>query len=282
MACNGKETRYFHSAIRQGTRKAGIIPGQRLRAMAYARFHSLPIGPDPAAFRESIEYVPAALARPDLYRVHPKLELVDGNACHLITSDQDAIWIDHRHGFGIRRRVYFILTGPKDPGCLSSVQMAGDYHDLGDGLWLPKAGVFLIYTAQADPESMRGKLAHVQTTKVSRLEVNNVPDSLFELSFPGGTMVYDEIESKVYTAPHGEGMLDRALAEGQPIVAGQILDPPTLPFPTKVLLMTAGVLASLIAALWLWRRRRAKAAGSGESGDRPAPPPGNATSPTTP
>jgi hypothetical protein len=69
---------------------------------------------------------------------------VDGYPCHLVTSRQDAIWIDHAHGFAIRRRVYFILTGPNDPGCLSYVQIARDYQDLNQGLWLPREGLFLI------------------------------------------------------------------------------------------------------------------------------------------
>jgi hypothetical protein len=81
-------------------------------------------------------------------------------------------------------------------------------------------------------------------------------------------VVRDEIESKVFTMPHGEGMLDRALAEGRPYIDGQILEPPSVPFPAQLLLISAGVMVALLAGLFLWYRLRGKVAGAQTAGKR--------------
>ena len=85
--------------------------------------------------------------------------------------------------------VIFRKTGPEDPGCLNYVGICKDFVEADKGIWLPKLCYRVDYTTQVEPEHLRGKLTAVNKVSVSNLQVNNVPDSLFEVQFPPGTEI---------------------------------------------------------------------------------------------
>jgi hypothetical protein len=253
VAFNGTETRRMQNFQLAGDRTPGVDPSHRMAAMKYGRLAYLPLGPDPKTFMQSYDYVPTALDSPDVYHLKPTLEVVDGRPCHLVRSGHDAMWIDHAAGFCLRRRVHISRTGRTDPGCLSLVQMCSDLTEVVPGIWLPKTGVSLQYTAQRDPESARGKVGHIHTVKASKIEINTVPDSLFEPTFEPGYLVLDKVEKKAYHMPHGEESLERAIAEGLPIVDGKVIKP-GMSTRRKVLLITSGVLLVVFIGIVVARR----------------------------
>lgn len=258
IAFNGSESRQLINSQMSAKRAAGVEPLHRMAAMLYGRLAYLPLGPEPTDFEATSGYVPTALSRSDLYKVKPTLEVVDGHPCHVVSSGHDAIWIDPEFGYCVRRRVNVAQTGPDDPGCLSDVHMCQQFKEVFPGVWLPMSGVTRVYTSQRDPVSVRGRVAHVQTVEVFSLEANNVPDSLFEPSFDPGMLVVDHIEKKAYHMPHGEDALDRAIAEGLPIVDGKVVEP-LLTARQKLLLVTTGVLFVVLVCLLakILRRKRA-------------------------
>jgi hypothetical protein len=266
ISFNGTETREFANFQMSARRSAGIDPAYRMSAMIYGRLASLPYGPDSNLYQKTLSFVPTALSRADWYRVKSTLEVVDGRPCHVVLSARDAIWVDAGSGFCVRRRATASQTGPDDPGSLSTLQMCSDFVEPVSGVWLPKTGVTLNYTSQREPESIRGKLSHIQTVKVSRINVNDISDELFELNFTPGTMVADEVAQKVYHMPHGEDALDRAIAEGKPFIDGKVIEP-YLSTRQKVLLGVAGGMAVILVALVLTTRwRRASRAGRSSQG----------------
>ena len=54
------------------------------------------------------------------------------------------------------------------------------------------------------------------------IQVNTVTDDLFELAFPPGTNVQDLVANKSYLVPHGEHLLDDAIARANPIIDGEV------------------------------------------------------------
>jgi hypothetical protein len=175
----------------------------------------------------------------------------------LESRGRDTLWIDHQHGFCLRRRVFFRRTGPKDPGCLDNVVICKDFVEADKGIWLPKLCYRLDYTTQLEPEHLRGKLTAVNKVTVSDLQVNNVPDALFEITFPPGTEVQDLILNKAYFVPHGEKLLDKAIVEGRAIVNGTVgpLVPHALPERKRlpILWFINGVVVFVIAAILVVR-----------------------------
>ena len=68
--------------------------------------------------KRSSAYTATALSRVESYKVLPNLEMVDGHACHVVSSGDDTIWIDPECGYAMRRRVRFRLMNADEPGCL--------------------------------------------------------------------------------------------------------------------------------------------------------------------
>jgi hypothetical protein len=221
-AFNGKQTRTFEPFRAFGQVKAGKTPGIGSQAAWYFDRFSFYAYRNDDRFDSSSENILAVLASP-LFRVLPHLEEVDGSQCHVVTCDSYSFWLDAQLGCCVRRAVFIEKVSDDDPGCLSSVLVCKDFIEADQGIWLPTRCYLLYYTAQREPESIRGRLQTVQTVEVQRVKANAVDDSLFELEFPAGSQVLDLIKSKAYFVPHGQEMLDKAIAKANPIINGHVV-----------------------------------------------------------
>ena len=65
-------------------------------------------------------------------------------------------------------------------------------------------------------------MTEIHTVVAKTIDVNSVADETFDLQFPPGTAVQDLIASKSYVVPHGENLLEEAIAKANPIVNGEV------------------------------------------------------------
>jgi len=251
------------------TRSIGHIHRAKLdsvesRHMWYFDAIAVPTGPGASRQRESAWYVPVALSLPSVYRVLPTLQEVDGFRCHVVTSGPDTLWIDAEHGFSVRRRVWFQMTSLNQPPVLAFIYVNRDFRQYADDIWLPHECYRLDFGGTLEPANTRGLLAEVHTVMAKAIEVNTVSDDRFDLKFPPGTNVQDLVENKSYFVPHGEHLLDEAIARANPIVNGEVkpyLSGGGIPSVWRQLLILNAVTASLIGGQLLWRRRRRRVKG---------------------
>lgn len=214
--------------------------------------------------RHRMSYLPTLLKRTrDRYKVLPKLEIVDGYPCHVLSRGDDSLWVDDRHGFAVRRRIRFQRTKVADPGCLSYVMYSKDIRKMDDGVWWPMQCTMVSYTTQEEPPTRRGKVHMILNVRVNELKINNVPDSLFEYQFPPGLLVRDEVAGKTYYMPQGIELLDKAIAEGvKNSEDGSVVRPPrAADTPTNsstlvVITIASVVVLGAVIAAYVWRRRR--------------------------
>lgn len=252
-AFNGRDTRSHEEYRATGS----IQHGRDIRIIQHGVWYFtamfLPYGNRAAAFKATAEYPPEALARSGEYSILPRLDRVDGHLCHVVVSGHDIMWIDATYGFSIRRRAGVV----RESNTIIFVHIAKDFVDAStSGIWAPKLWYCLRY---CDEPAHFGKVQSVDKVVVSSVRVNDVPDSLFEISYPPGTKVVDRVNEVQYIVPSGEELLERAIAEGRPIINDQVV-------PAQVhrrasglrrwLLLGNGVLASGILVILFFARRR--------------------------
>jgi hypothetical protein len=261
-AFNGTQMKAFEPARSLGHIHPAKLDSVDSRLMWYFDSISIPTGAHAARQRESAWYVPVALGLPSVYRVIPTLQEVDGFPCHVVTNGADTIWIDTENGFAMRRRVWFQMRNLTSMPVLADVYVNKDFHQYGDSIWLPHQCYRLDFAGSLEPANTQGMLTDVHTVTAKTINVNNVPDDVFELDFPSGTNVQDLTLNKSYFVPHGEHLLDEAIARANPIINGEVQ-----PFHAggggrgilrPLLLLNAGALFVLGTGL-LWRRRRTPA-----------------------
>jgi hypothetical protein len=225
---------------------------------------SLPTGRGAAQQAKSAWFVPVALSLPSVYRLLPTLQNVDGFNCHVVTNGPDTIWIDVDNGFSMRRRVWFQVTGSAQLPVLAFVYVNQDFCRYAERIWLPQKCYRLDFAGAVEPLNTQGLLSEVHTIKAKTINANSVSDDFFEFAFPGGTNVFDLVTNKSYVIPHGENLLDEAIAQANPIVNGEVQ-----PFRSsaglrsiwrQLLVLNAAVLV-LVGGRALWRRRRGNTMG---------------------
>ncbi len=244
-------------------RSIGQIYPQKLdelreHAMWYFDHLSIPTGRNAEIFRETVYYLPVALATPDLYKVQPMLELVDGFPCHVVLGPGDAIWIDDKNGYAMRRRVLFRKSNANDPGCLFQLYASRDFVEI-DGIWFPKDCARIDFGTQEEPDEFRGVLKTVNRARVREIGANDVSDEVFTFQFPPGAQVIDLINNRSYYIPEGRDKLDEAIANAKPIVDGFIMPPdPAVMKPSgnvRNWFVWANVALIVILGLVFWLRR---------------------------
>ncbi len=149
-------------------------------------------------------------------RVLPHLESVDGFPCHVISSGWETIWIDHQHGYAVRRRV--LLSGISLSAVrLAQVRYCKDFSEADQGIWWPKECCAITYLAALDPSPYSSDIHDIWTVTVDKLRINDVPDETFAFGFPVGTFVADTTINTAYYMPHKADDLDEAISLGVPI-----------------------------------------------------------------
>jgi hypothetical protein len=200
--------------------------------------------------------------------VLPTLQVVDGFPCHVVTSGPDTIWIDIEHGFSMRRRVWFQMSNLKSAPVLAFIYVNKDFRQDADNIWLPHQCYRLDFAGTLEPVNTHGLLTEVHAVMAKTIHVNTVTDDLFDLSFPAGTNVQDLVTNRSYFVPHGEHLLDEAIAHANPIVNGEVR-----PFRSgtglgsgpvwRQLLILNAVMLCLVGGRLLWRFRSGRTDGFG-------------------
>ncbi|HUE15134.1 MAG TPA: hypothetical protein VMR25_13270 [Planctomycetaceae bacterium] len=224
---------------------------------------SMPTGPRAPQQMKSVWYVPTALQATSIYHVLPTLQEVDGAKCHVVTSGFDTIWIDVAHGFCIRRRVWFQMRNVADAPVLAYVYVNQDFRQFDEAIWLPQHCYRIDFAGAQEPKNTQGTLTEIHTVVAKTIDVNSVADETFDLQFPPGTAVQDLIASKSYVVPHGENLLEEAIAKANPIVNGEvkpagILSPQSVTSKHRWLIIANLAVLSLLGARLWWRHRHSQ------------------------
>jgi hypothetical protein len=131
--------------------------------------------------------LPDAFSQGD-YRVEPATEPVDGHPCVVVSwPGRWKYWLDPAARFAIRQSEEY------DPETheLGARRHNFDLAEIG-GVWLPKRCWFDVCGRPAvTPPAYRGKPLLRYVLTVSKLDLNNVPDSLFDLNIDAGMRVMD-------------------------------------------------------------------------------------------
>lgn len=165
---------------------------------------------------------------PDVYEgaslhwtVEPTCESVDGVPCHVITEPTLGFrkWIDPAAGFAIRFSEKRRRDDDRGPATaeISSRNMHSDLREVAPGIWLPYRMVSVKYAQASDGTAHDAVVEERHDTVAVRLAVNDdVPDSLFELRFPPGTIVSDEVRNVVSTVGDNGEALDGVVELARP------------------------------------------------------------------
>ena len=121
------------------------------------------------------------------YRVRKDMEDVDRFPCHVVEwPRKDIIWIDAAHGYHVRRRVGFQVSGD-----LLFQMKASRFKERAPGIWLPDRLTSLTYNLDRDPKDYHGRVAYVMVNALQEARFGDVPDDLFVVPRPKGVRVHD-------------------------------------------------------------------------------------------
>lgn len=122
------------------------------------------------------------------YIVLSDREEVDGASCVVVRSPgRETFWLDPKISYGLRRREQL----DPESKLVKNRWTNRDWKEVKPGIWLPQTCLRELCGPPLAPEKYRGKamIQHVYT--VRRLEINDVPDSLFDLPIEPGILVAD-------------------------------------------------------------------------------------------
>jgi len=131
------------------------------------------------------------------YIVHPTREYVDGFLCWVVEyPGMDKLWIDTKHGYAVRKRIYH--WGPGKPRKFAILNQ--DWKEVSPGLWLPHKQIVDKYASIVSEDSkIWDQVTARMYYEVKEILIDDVPDSLFEVSLPVGTRVTDFVRDVQYT-----------------------------------------------------------------------------------
>jgi hypothetical protein len=158
--------------------------------------------------------VPVALrdvaASNDYSEVRPLQEKVNGRWCHVLSWPKtDSLWLDVDQGCALLCRETFSETGAK----IQRFELS-QHRQYAPDCWLPT----LLRNMQFDPDALteeaRGRVVIDAYFTVEELELNTVPDTLFEFKpSAGALLIFDDRSTErdypKQTVAHGHQMLDR-------------------------------------------------------------------------
>ena len=181
------------------------------------------------------------------YHVGPVREKVDGVDCWLVEwPGMDRFFVAPQLGFAIPRREYcFGLGKPLKIGFHHR-----DYREVRPGLWLPFSQTENRYCPLSEPAALWGKVASESEYQLNAIEFDNVPDSLFDIKLPQGTVVYDRVRDFSYSVSDAsqDDPFNAAIAEARKRGSAFTL--------RRLLLFVGGVVVILMIVTYLYRFRR--------------------------
>ena len=121
------------------------------------------------------------------YRVREALEDVDGFPCHVVEwAKKDTIWIDHEHGFNVRRRRQFQASGD-----IAFDFKASAFKERRKGSGCRTGSFRSRSTWIKPPKNTAGDVSFVLINVLRKARFNDVPDSLFEVPLGKEVRIHD-------------------------------------------------------------------------------------------
>ena len=153
------------------------------------------------------------------WSVEPQLEIVDGVECHVLHSEPSGqrIWVDPAIGFVMRLREIrqVIEKMIPDQWPLAQRTQFSDFQEISPKTWLPKRAYSANYVARHLPRDQWNKVSYWAYLDVQTLRVGDqVKDAVFHIELPKGTMVSDELRTKLYRVGDANEELDLAVDQG--------------------------------------------------------------------
>jgi hypothetical protein len=132
------------------------------------------------------------------YELEEKTEVVDGSTCVILKGSlnsllqpalfagnlTDRIWLDRDHGLALRRREF------SRDGRISMRWENSELREVEPGLWLPTHCRHDAFADDAPPE-WKGKPVMTEEIRVEKIEINHVPDGLFDMTPQKGDHIED-------------------------------------------------------------------------------------------
>ena len=245
----GEHIRVYDGSVQRcyrpyGLSSAGVYERKDGSADAQVFTHALglPISDNARAQKGEIRvwagWPPDVYDHPGLaWVVEPMCERVDGKVCHVISEPTlgERQWIDPAIGYVVRFHEKQPREDPWRPAGEGVKYRAwhSDFKEVAAGIWLPFRLRSVTYAIGDAAAQQTGSIVNRDDIVALRLAVNDdVPDSLFKLSFQPGTYVTDEVRGVTYTV--GEN--------------GEELDPES----EVARAMLGGDRAAPRASIWLW------------------------------
>jgi hypothetical protein len=155
-----------------------------------------------------------------LVTVRPHLEPVAGAACVVLEIGPSyVLWCDPALGYAVRRWDY---RTPKTRYVTHRYEL-DEFKNVSPGMWLPQLASYTFFAPENAPELVKEKLSVKWTLRTKELHANDVPDSLFTLPLPTGSLVVDHIKSvrskegfdlaPMYTVPADGSQLEKVAQE---------------------------------------------------------------------
>jgi hypothetical protein len=136
------------------------------------------------------------------WRVLPNLEVVDGAPCCVVESKgKDRLWLDPALNFAARfYEIHWRDAKLKfDDWPVMSRLAIRDFRRATNGFWFPWRYEMAQYAFDHSHDGPVGEPSLIGISEIRRIAVNDeVPDSLFTLQYPPGTVVRDAVRQHFY------------------------------------------------------------------------------------
>jgi hypothetical protein len=224
-------------------------------AQVYAHVLGLPIADDVRALKGEIRvwagWLPDVYDHPGLaWVVEPMCESVDGKVCHVISERTLGLrkWVDPAIGHVVRFAENKQREDPWRPAgqSVEHREWQSDFREVATGVWLPFRSRSVKYAIGDAAAQQPGSIVNRDDIVAMRLAVNDdVPDSLFKLSFQPGTVVMDRVRNVTYRVGENGEELNPESQVARPMFAGDR----AAPRASIWLWVNAAIVAALAAFL---------------------------------
>jgi hypothetical protein len=201
------------------------------------------------------------------YVLDPEQEQIGGVWCHVLQRPGfDKLWVQTEPGTALRRRQ--VGWGQGKP--IRENMLFDDFVEVASGLTLPRSILYEVYAAATDDPKLHNRVCYRLRLRVSKLSVEDIPDSQFRARIPPGSVVDDLVSVGAGTRPRSfvhkpsEDPFAKAVTTLEKAEKRRT--------PWFFIFLSAGALV-VLAGGWWWRRRWLRL-GDGQS-VLPAPSSGN-------
>ncbi|QDU50781.1 hypothetical protein [Gimesia panareensis] len=217
---NGKDSFMFSKLQLTGSRTQTRASTTTREARDYLERIPVFSGPDAAGHDPMDDLAAYPLIFKRVFEISPKLEMVDGYPCHVISSPLGMVMWIHADGNScyLLRLLEFRMVGEHNTLVLNRIIANRDFRHINNELLWPFVTVESYFEDTSSDSTLHQGWSRTREFTVSNVEINSVNDSRFEFEFPPGTKVIDSIRKVYYLVPEGSEKLDEAIANGARIL----------------------------------------------------------------